>query len=140
MAKTHLFTCTLLAALLVGSCTQTTPPTHNKTAATVENTPKLRHVVMFKFKDGTTPDQVVSIEKAFAGLKAQIPELIKDFEFGTNNSPEGLDQGLTHCFIATFASEKDRDAYLPHPAHQAFVENFAKVYVDKVTVLDFWAK
>jgi hypothetical protein len=95
---------------------------------------------MFKFKDGTTPDQVASIEKAFAGLKAQIPELIKDFEFGTNNSPEGLDQGLTHCFIATFASEKDRDAYLPHPAHQAFVENFAKVYVDKVTVLDFWAK
>jgi hypothetical protein len=110
-----------------------TPP------SSTPNEAKLRHVVMFKFKDSTTAEQVKSIETAFAGLKDQIPT-IKEFEFGTNNSPEGLDQGLTHCFIVTFASEKDRNDYIPHPAHRAFVDNYAAVYVDKVTVLDYWAK
>jgi Stress responsive A/B Barrel Domain len=100
----------------------------------------LRHVVLFKFKDGTTPDQVKEIEQAFAGLKKQMPELVLDLEYGTNNSPENLSQELTHCFMLTFASEKERDAYLPHPAHQAFVDKYAKTYVDKVTVLDYVSK
>ena len=65
---------------------------------------------------------------------------IKAFEFGTNNSPEGLSQGFTHCFVATFASEKDRDEYLPHPAHKEFVEKYAKPYVDKACVVDYWMK
>jgi hypothetical protein len=103
-------------------------------------TPQLRHVVLFKFKDSCTAHQVTQIEQAFAALPKQIPNLIKSFEYGVNNSPEGLTQGLTHCFLVTFATEKDRDAYLPHPAHQAFVNNFAKPFVDKVTVLDYWVK
>ena len=98
----------------------------------------LRHVVLFKFKAGTTPEQIRELESAFAGLKTQMPELIRDFEFGVNNSPEALSEGLTHCFLASFASEKDRDAYLPHPAHQAFVEQYAKKYVDKAVVVDYW--
>jgi Stress responsive A/B Barrel Domain len=125
----------LLITLLWAACTQP-----NASAPQAASTAKLRHVVMFKFKDSTTADQVRAIEQAFAGLKNQMPELIKDFEYGTNNSPEGLNQGLTHCFVVTFASEKDRDAYIPHPAHKAFVDTYAKVFVDKVTVLDFWVK
>ena len=99
----------------------------------------LRHVVLFKFKDNVTPQQVAEVEKAFAGLQSKI-KTIKAFEFGTNNSPEGLSQGLTHCFVATFASEKDRDEYLPHPAHKEFVEKYAKPYVDKACVVDYWMK
>jgi Stress responsive A/B Barrel Domain len=98
----------------------------------------LRHVVLFKLKDGLPQDSIQGLENAFRGLKAQIPTIL-DFEWGINNSPEGLSQGYTHCFVATFASEKDRDDYLPHPAHQAFVNNFAKTCVDKVCVVDFWA-
>jgi Stress responsive A/B Barrel Domain len=127
----------LMLAAFVG-CTTTTP--NPAPAAANPAAPLLRHVVMFKFKAGTTPEQVREIEQAFAALKTQLPNLIKDFEFGTNNSPEGLDQGLTHCFLVTFASEKDRDAYIPHPIHQAFVDRYAKVFVDKVTVVDYWAK
>jgi Stress responsive A/B Barrel Domain len=98
----------------------------------------LRHVVMFKFKDGTPPADVKKVEDAFAGLAKKI-RLIKQFEWGTNNSPENLNQGLTHCFFVTFSSEKDRDDYLVHPEHQAFVE-VLKPHLDKVTVLDYWAK
>ena len=98
----------------------------------------LRHVVMFKFKDGASRADVKKVEDAFAGLAKKI-SLIKDFEWGTNNSPENLNQGLTHCFLVTFQSEKDRDAYLVHPDHKAFVE-VLKPHLDKATVLDYWAK
>lgn len=96
----------------------------------------LRHVVMFKFKDSSRPADVRTVEEAFAGLAKKI-SLIREFEWGTNNSPENLNQGLTHCFLVTFASEKDRDAYLVHPEHQAFVE-ILKPHLDKVTVIDYW--
>jgi Stress responsive A/B Barrel Domain len=138
----HLTIC-LLALLLSAACTQpAAPPAPTPENARAAPPPEkiLRHVVLFKFKDGTTPEQVREIEQAFAGLKNKMPELIRDFEYGTNNSPEGLNQGLTHCFIVTFATEKDRDAYLPHPEHQAFVEKYAKPFVDKVTVFDYRAQ
>lgn len=98
----------------------------------------LRHVVMFKFKDTSQPADIKKVEDAFASLAQKI-KLIKDFEWGTNNSPENLNQGLTHCFLVTFKSEKDRDEYLVHPDHKAFVEILGP-HLDKVTVIDYWAK
>jgi Stress responsive A/B Barrel Domain. len=98
----------------------------------------LRHVVMFKFNDTSNAEDVKKVEDAFIGLSEKI-SLIKDFEWGTNNSPENLNQGLTHCFLVTFKTEKDRDAYLIHPEHKAFVE-ILQPHLDKVTVLDYWAK
>jgi len=106
-------------------------------AQTKKNTSVLRHVVLFKFKDTSQPADVKKIEDAFRGLAGKI-KLIKDFEWGTNSSPENLNQGLTHCFLVTFASDKDRDAYLVHPDHQAFVE-ILKPHLDKVTVVDYWS-
>lgn len=98
----------------------------------------LRHVVLFKFKDDATSEQVKQVEDAFRKLPSQIKE-IKDFEWGTNNSPENLNQGLTHCFFLSFENEKDRDAYLPHPAHKAFGA-VLRPYLDKVVVVDYWVK
>ena len=102
-----------------------------------KETSLLRHVVMFKFQDKATSQQIKEVENAFHALSGKI-KLIKDFEWGVNNSPEKLNQGLTHCFLVTFTTEKDRDAYLIHPAHKAFVD-ILKPYLDKATVLDYWA-
>jgi hypothetical protein len=98
----------------------------------------LRHMVMFKFKDTSSSEEIKKVEDAFRDLAKKI-KVIKDFEWGTNNSPENLNQGLTHCFLVSFASEKDREVYLPHPDHMAFVE-ILKPHLDKVTVIDYWAK
>lgn len=98
--------------------------------------PMLRHVVLFKFKDNTGAADVKKIEAAFRALPSKI-SLIKDFEWGVNNSPEKLNQGLTHCFFLSFSSEKDRDSYLVHPDHKAFTV-IAGPAIDKVTVLDYW--
>ncbi|TWT68122.1 Stress responsive A/B Barrel Domain protein [Crateriforma conspicua] len=97
----------------------------------------LRHVVMFKFKDSSSDSDVQSVVDAFRALPKRIPE-IADFEYGTNNSPEGLNEGLTHCFLVSFKSEEDREKYLPHPAHKEFV-GVLKPHLDKVVVIDYWA-
>ena len=106
-------------------------------AQTANNKAVLRHVVMFKFVDKATTDDIKKMEDAFRALPAKI-NLIKDFEWGVNNSPEKLNQGLTHCFFLTFSSAADRDAYLVHPSHKAFTD-IAGPMIDKVTVLDYWA-
>ena len=98
----------------------------------------LRHVVMFKFKESASKADIEKITSAFAELPTKI-DSIKDFEWGTNNSPEDLNKGLTHCFIVTFADEAGRQEYLPHAAHKAFVE-ILKPHMDDVCVVDFWNK
>ena len=97
----------------------------------------LRHVVMFQFKDSASKEDVQSVVDAFRQLPSKINQ-IDSFEYGTNNSPEGLADGFTHCFLVTFKSEKDREIYLPHEAHQAFVE-VLKPHLEKVMVIDYWA-
>lgn len=97
----------------------------------------LRHVVLFSFKEGSTDAQIKSVTDAFAELPKKIPQ-VKTFEWGTNNSPENLNQGFTHCFFVSFASEADRAIYLPHPAHLAFIE-ILKPILDKALVIDYWA-
>jgi len=98
----------------------------------------LRHVVLFSFKSTSTAADIKMIEDSFSALPGKIKE-IKDFEWGTNNSPENLAQGFTHCFFVSFGSEKDREIYLPHPDHKAFVA-VAGPHIDKVLVLDYWVQ
>ncbi len=98
----------------------------------------LYHVVTLKLKEGTTPDQIKAVETAFVALKTKIPG-ITSLHWGTNVSPEHHDKGFTHCFVLTFASEKDRDTYLNHAEHKAFGGVLGPVMGD-VMVIDFWAK
>jgi len=99
---------------------------------------KLLHVVAFKFKESATKEQITEIESAFRDLKKKIKE-VKDYQWGTNVSPEKHDKGFTHGFILTFTSEKDRDVYLVHPDHKEFGKLVGPVLAD-VFVIDFWAQ
>jgi len=113
-------------------------PEHDRTI-----TMTIIHVVLFKIT--TSPDESVAkkITSDFLSLKdncihpqAQKPYITK-LSGGADNSPEGLQGGLTHGFVVEFASKEDRDYYVSKdPAHQAFV----KTLNDKVTdsrVIDF---
>ena len=113
-------------------------PSEVKTETVTNADRLLRHVVLFKFKEGISEEKVQEIEEAFSALPEKIPE-IAAYEWGLNNSPEGLNKGLTHCFFLTFKSEADREAYLPHPDHQAFVQLLGPSLED-VTVVDYWTK
>ncbi len=96
----------------------------------------LRHAVFFKFKDTSSEAEVNQVVEAFRGLPSQI-DTITDFRWGTNNSPEGLNDDFTHCFLLTFQDEAGRAVYLPHKAHKAFGD-VLRPYMEKVFVIDYW--
>ncbi len=110
----------------------------NETETTMQQDSVLRHVVMFKFKEGTSKDDIRKVQEAFSALPSKIPQ-IHSYEWGTNNSPEGLDKGFTHVFFLTFQSEEDRAVYLPHPDHKAFGAILGP-HLDDVLVLDYWSR
>jgi len=136
--KTNILSFFILLTII--SCTNKKETTTEKqTQKTTENMSKqLRHVVLFKFKETSTPKEVKKVEDAFDALPTQIKE-IKDYERGLNNSPENLNKGFTHCFFVTFDNEEERSIYLDHSAHKAFVE-ILKPHLEDVLVLDYWTK
>ncbi|MBN2113757.1 MAG: Dabb family protein [Acidimicrobiia bacterium] len=97
----------------------------------------LRHVVLYRWKPETDPERIREIEDAFRALPGKIPQ-IAGFEWGRDVSVQGLNQGITHCFVVTFASEADRDVYATHPDHLAYIA-FSRPHVDTILVLDYFA-
>jgi hypothetical protein len=97
-----------------------------------------RHIVLFKFKDSASPEQIEAVEKAFALLPSKI-DTITDFEWGTSESVEGRNDGFTHCFFVTFADKAGLVTYIPHPAHIDFKQVLAPV-LDKALVFDYTAQ
>lgn len=113
----------LTLALALGAC-RTAPSATGaaglpSAATAAEAAALVRHIVVFRFKPGATPEQIAELTRAFGALKEQIPGIVA-FEHGVNNSPEGMNQGFTHVYVMTFTNAAARDAYLPHPAHKAF--------------------
>lgn len=152
----YLISCGLLAGLCAG-CTKpqtSVPSTASNTTAAASTTSApateaaestfapapegkvLRHAVFFSFKEESSKEDIRGVVDAFRELPSKIDEII-DFEWGVNNSPEGLNDGFTHCFVLTFNDEAGRAAYLPHEAHKAF-GNVLRPHNDKVFVIDYW--
>lgn len=97
--------------------------------------PKIKHVGLLKFKEGTSQDEIERIFAELMDISENIPG-IEDYVSGQNNSPEALNDGYTHGFVMTFSDAAARDAYLPHPDHEKFKAT-ALPHIDKVMVLDF---
>ncbi len=111
--------------------------THDSSAGTEQTSRgNLVHMVSFKFKESATNEDVHKVEAAFAALQDSIPQIVS-YEWGTNNSPEGLNKGCTHGFVLTFYSAQDRDDYLIHPQHKAF-GGLVGPLLEDVLVVDFW--
>lgn len=99
--------------------------------------PKIKHVVFFRFKDGTSASHIQEMFCEIGRLQKLIPGML-DFTWGPNVSSEGLNQGFTHALTMTFESAAARDAYLPHPEHER-VKDLVLPHVASVIVLDYEA-
>jgi len=137
----------MIVAVLLGGCVnvqetkrvcEDPAPSSYPQAEAPAPTQVLRHVVLFKFKEGTSAADIRKVENAFCALPSKI-DAIYDYEWGTDVSVENLQKGFTHCFFVSFLSEADRAAYLPHPAHKAFGALLGP-HLDDVVVVDYWAK
>ena len=94
----------------------------------------IRHVVMFKWKDGTTREQVQTAGDRLGRLPGQIPE-IAAYSFGPDL---GLSDGASgFAVVADFATVEDWRAYLAHPAHLRVVEEAVAPIRESRTVVQF---
>lgn len=100
-------------------------------------TEQLRHLILLKFKQDITKEQIESTTKAFTDLSKSIDE-ISAIEWGKNNSNEGLNKAFTHSYLITFKNEKARSAYMVHPAHKALGDNIGS-YIADIVIFDYWA-
>ena len=97
--------------------------------------PKVKHVVLFKFKDGTSQEKLDEVFDALLDLTETV-EGIDDYVSGANSSPEGLNKGFTHACVISFHDAAARDAYLSHPEHDNF-KNLALPLIEDIAVVDF---
>ena len=101
----------------------------------------VRHVVLFKLKYGVDAKTVGQVFSALKDLQIKIPG-ITSISTGRDNSPEGLQRGHTHGFTVDFTDAAARDAYLPHPDHQAvgaMIVGITEGGVDGICVVDWEA-
>ena len=79
----------------------------------------VNHIVLLKFQPEVSDEQITQLFQDLANLKNTIPGIV-DFTGGPNNSSEALNLDFTHGFSMIFTDVAARDAYLPHPDHEAF--------------------
>ncbi|XP_021762061.1 stress-response A/B barrel domain-containing protein HS1-like [Chenopodium quinoa] len=95
----------------------------------------VKHVLLVKFKDDISPEQIEELIRGFANLVNHI-EPMKAFHWGKDVSVQNLHQGFTHIFESSFESTEGIAEYISHPKHVVFAKlHFA--YLEKVLVIDY---
>ena len=75
----------------------------------------IEHIVLFKFKEGTSEEQLLEVCHQFKALKGNIPGLI-DAQAGLNFSINN--KGFQVLLSAKLNNKEALGLYLSHPAHQ----------------------
>lgn len=92
------------------------------------------HMVMFRFKDGTTQEQIDAITSALASLPDEIDVLLA-YRFGPD---AGITDGTWHYGVAAdFQEEAHYAEYATHPSHVAVVEERVSPIVDQIARVQF---
>ncbi|CAH0537089.1 Dabb family protein [Vibrio marisflavi] len=97
----------------------------------------IRHVLLIKFKPTADDSGIDQLKTLFLSIPERV-EGVTSVEWGLNDSPEGKNQGYSHCVFMTFANEQGRQNYLPHPEHEALKAVFRPLLED-VIVFDYQA-
>jgi hypothetical protein len=95
---------------------------------------RVHHIVLLKFKPAAD-NKAAPLFAALNGLRQRLPGFLH-FSAGPYASPEGLNRGLTHGCLMTFADIAARDYYLAHPDHEKVKAEFLP-FVEDVVVFDF---
>ena len=95
----------------------------------------IRHVLLIQFKSSANNSQIEELKSLFKSMPDKVTGVVS-VEWGLNDSPEGKNQGYTHCVNMTFANEEGRQNYLPHPEHEALKEIFRPLLQD-IIVFDY---
>lgn len=93
----------------------------------------VKHIVMWKFKDGTTEADKLEMKRRLEALNGVVPSLV-EIEIGLNFSP--CDPAKDMVLTTEFQTQEDLKAYASHPEHQKVVA-FVKPFVAERAVVDY---
>ncbi|MBI4396420.1 MAG: Dabb family protein [Elusimicrobia bacterium] len=94
----------------------------------------IEHIVLFKIKPNTTDEQSSRMLRRLLELREKAPGIL-EVSAGANFSERS--RGFTHGFVVRFKDRAALDAYLPHPEHQAVVQECVRPIAEEVLVVDF---
>jgi hypothetical protein len=93
----------------------------------------IKHIVMWKFKDGVAEADKLEMKRKLEALKGVVPTLI-DIEVGMD--VVGKEASKDMVLYSEFASMDDLAAYAGHPEHVKVVE-FVLPLVSERAVVDY---
>ncbi len=93
----------------------------------------IRHIVGFRFKPDTTPEQVTCFLAAFRALAEEIPE-IRTLSVCPNLTDR--DPSVSYVLNATFDDMHAVGRYLQHPAHVEALATYLTPIMEHRVILD----
>ncbi|KAL8026025.1 hypothetical protein ABFX02_14G002000 [Erythranthe guttata] len=96
---------------------------------------EVKHILLAKFKQGISEDQIDEYIKQYANLVNLVPSM-KSFSWGKDVSIEKLNEGYTHIFESTFESTQGIADYISHPDHVQYANRLLP-QLEKVLVVDY---
>ena len=90
----------------------------------------IRHVAMFKFKDGVSQDQKVAARDALANLKTAVPSVVEyTVGFDIERNPNNWDMVL----VGDYEDLAGLEAYFAHPVMNQASDLVASVTQKEIT-------
>jgi hypothetical protein len=77
----------------------------------------IRHIVLVRFRDEVSEAQIAAIFADLQAIKAVLPGVMA-ITSGRSESPEAMERGYMHGFVADFADWAALAAYQTHPDHK----------------------
>jgi hypothetical protein len=77
----------------------------------------IRHIVLIRFQPQITEAQIARLFAELHQIEGKVPGLIS-ITSGKSESPEKIERGYMHGFIADFADWMALQAYQDHPDHK----------------------
>lgn len=78
----------------------------------------IRHIVLLKFREDITQDAVDAMFADLHAIESKVPGVVS-ITSGFSESPEKMERGFMHGFVADFMDWDTLQAYQDHPDHKA---------------------
>jgi len=79
----------------------------------------IRHIVLVRFRADVDETTIAALFEELHAIEGKINGLLS-ITSGRSESPEKIERGYRHGFVADFADWQALEAYQAHPDHQRF--------------------
>ncbi len=98
---------------------------------------KAVHIVLFKFKEGTTVEQIQSLKNEILKQKDIVSGLL-EISFGEDFT--GRAKGFTHAEVAVFKDRKSLEDFNISEYHKQLIATHIRPVLEDILVLDYQQK